>query len=621
MNSSERQKINRLLGSVPPGTVALSSWLRQQGFSLQLQRRYRLSRWFSSIGTGAMIRDGDQVGYQGAVYALQRQAGLPVHIGGKTALALLGKGHFLELSPAHAILFGSPGVKLPTWFIEGDWGIEIDYHRTSFLPAVLGTEELDVGGFSVRLSSAARATMECLYLASGKEELTECRELMDGLNNLRPSAVQNLLEASKSVRVNRLFLFLADLSGHAWSNHIDRSRIRLGKGKRSLVKDGAYVSKYQMIVPRELVPAAQKECKRNNSIDDEKSVGSALDEVAFVALGRRIVVGRRETRAAAPEPYPMNEEEGQPEMTFNTESKGVYAIATTPFLEDGSIDFNSIDKLTDFYEQSGCTGITILGIMGEAQKLEAEESRAIVKRVVSRAKVPVIVGVSAPGFAAMRSVARQSMDLGAAGVMIAPAPALRTDDQIVNYFGGAVEAVGDDVPWVLQDYPLTLTVVMSPSAIAKIITNHPSCLMLKHEDWPGLEKISTLRSMQKTGELRAFSILCGNGGMFLDFEPERGADGAMTGYGFPDMLTELVGLFAAGKRDEAHDLFDAHLPLIRYEQQLGVGLAVRKHVLKRRGVIATVAQRKPAQLLSAAGKAEVDYLLTRLARFDKRASL
>ena len=308
-------------------------------------------------------------------------------------------------------------------------------------------------------------------------------------------------------------------------------------------------------------------------------------------------------------------------MTFSTQSKGVYAIATTPFFEDGSIDFNSIDKLTDFYQESGCTGVTILGIMGEAPKLEPEESRAIVKRVVSRSKIPVIVGVSAPGFASMRSLARHSMEMGAAGVMIAPPPALRTDDQIVNYFAGAVEAVGEDVPWVLQDYPLTLTVVMTPGVIAKIMSNHTSCLMLKHEDWPGLEKISKLRAMQKAGELRDFSVLCGNGGIFLDFEPERGADGAMTGYGFPDMLTVLMGLFAAGKRDEAHDLFDAHLPLIRYEQQLGIGLAVRKHVLKRRGVIASDAQRKPAQMLTPAARTEVDYLLARVARHDKRAAL
>lgn len=308
-------------------------------------------------------------------------------------------------------------------------------------------------------------------------------------------------------------------------------------------------------------------------------------------------------------------------MTFGTRSRGVYAIATTPFFDDGSIDFGSIDRLTDFYVESGCTGITILGIMGEAPKLEPDESRAIVRRVVSRAAVPVIVGVSAPGFAAMRSLARESMEIGASGVMIAPPPALRTDDQIVNYFAGAVEAVGEDVPWVLQDYPLTLTVVMTPGVIARIMSDHPSCQMLKHEDWPGLEKVSKLRAMQKAGTLRDFSILCGNGGLFLDFEPERGADGAMTGYGFPDMLCELVDLFAAGRRDEAHDLFDAHLPLIRYEQQLGIGLAIRKHVLKRRGVLSSDAQRKPAQLLSATATAEVDYLLARIARYDRRAAV
>ncbi|SIQ45600.1 4-hydroxy-tetrahydrodipicolinate synthase [Rhizobium sp. RU35A] len=308
-------------------------------------------------------------------------------------------------------------------------------------------------------------------------------------------------------------------------------------------------------------------------------------------------------------------------MTFGPQAKGVYAIATTPFLDDGSLDHASIDRLTDFYEDSGCTGITILGIMGEAPKLEPSESRAIIRQVVSRAKVPVIVGVSAPGFAAMRSLARDAMDMGAAGVMIAPTPALRTDEQILGYFAQAVEAVGTDVPFVLQDYPLTLSVVMSAGVVARIINDHPSCLMLKHEDWPGLEKISKLRALQARGELRPVSILCGNGGLFLDFEPERGADGAMTGYGFPDMLVELIGLHASGRREEAHDLFDAHLPLIRYEQQIGIGLAVRKHVLMRRGVMTSDAQRKPAVSLTPAARAEVDYLLARLARKDARAAV
>jgi 4-hydroxy-tetrahydrodipicolinate synthase len=120
--------------------------------------------------------------------------------------------------------------------------------------------------------------------------------------------------------------------------------------------------------------------------------------------------------------------------------------------------------------------------------------------------------------------------------------------------------------------------------------------------------------------MRHISILCGNGGLFLDFEVERGADGGMTGYCFPDMLVDLVRLARSGERERAHDLFDAHLPLIRYEQQPGVGLAVRKYVLMRRGVIASDAQRRPASTMSAAARAEVDFLLARLARLDQRAA-
>jgi 4-hydroxy-tetrahydrodipicolinate synthase len=212
------------------------------------------------------------------------------------------------------------------------------------------------------------------------------------------------------------------------------------------------------------------------------------------------------------------------------------------------------------------------------------------------------------------------MDLGAAGVMIAPLPALRTDDQIVTYYAGAAAAIGAGTPFVIQDYPLTFSVVMTPEVIRRIASDNPGCVMLKHEDWPGLEKISALRAFEADGRMPRLAVLCGNGGLFLDFETERGADGAMTGYCFPEMLVDVVSLAAAGRRDEAHDLFDAHLPLLRYEQQPGLGLAVRKYVLARRGVLATDTQRAPATRLSATAIAEVDYLLGRLARHDDRAA-
>jgi 4-hydroxy-tetrahydrodipicolinate synthase len=309
-------------------------------------------------------------------------------------------------------------------------------------------------------------------------------------------------------------------------------------------------------------------------------------------------------------------------MKLTSQAKGTFAIAPTPFHDDGRIDDASIDRLCDFYRDAGCNGITVLGIMGEAPKLDGEEALGVATRFIKSAKdMQIIVGVSAPGFAAMRSLARGVMDAGAAGVMIAPPPSLRTDDQIVGYFKQAAEAIGPDVPWVLQDYPLTLQVVFTPAVIRKIVMDNPNCVMLKHEDWPGLEKITTLRGFQKDGSLRPLSILCGNGGTFLDFEMERGADGAMTGYAFPELLIDVVNLSKAGKRDAAHDLFDAHLPLIRYEQQPGVGLTVRKYVLQKRGIIASSAQRKPGATITATAKAEVDYLLSRVARFDKRANL
>ncbi|MCB1524903.1 MAG: dihydrodipicolinate synthase family protein [Rhodoblastus sp.] len=309
-------------------------------------------------------------------------------------------------------------------------------------------------------------------------------------------------------------------------------------------------------------------------------------------------------------------------MKLTATGTGVFPIAPTPFAPDGAIDWASVDRLFEFYARIGSDGMTVLGIMGEAPKLEPQESLAIVKRAVAiMGGKPIVVGVSAPGFAAMRALAREAMEAGAAGVMIAPPNTLRTDDQIVTYYAQAADAIGGDVPFVVQDYPLITSVVMTPGVIRRIATDNANCVMLKAEDWPGLEKISTLRKWQAEGSLKPMSILVANGGLFLDFEMERGADGSNTGYAFPEMLIDVVRLSKAGERDRAHDLFDAHLPLLRYEQQPGAGLAVRKYVLTKRGILTHDAQRKPGAGLSATAKAEVDYLLQRLARVDSRAKV
>jgi 4-hydroxy-tetrahydrodipicolinate synthase len=306
------------------------------------------------------------------------------------------------------------------------------------------------------------------------------------------------------------------------------------------------------------------------------------------------------------------------EALLTSSAAGIYVICPTPFESDGRLDMASTDRMVEAYLEAGATGLTILGIMGEAPKLTADEAQAFVRQVLKAVagRVPVIVGVSAAGFAAMSALSAKAMDAGAAGVMIAPPSTLRTDDQIVSYYADAVEAIGADVPFVIQDYPLTTNVIMTPKVIMRIIEQNPSCVMLKHEDWPGLDKITTLRRASDKGEVRRVSILCGNGGLFLPFEMERGADGAMTGYAYPEMLVGVVNLIKQGRRKEAHDLFDRHLPLVRYETQPGVGLAVRKYVLKKRGIIAQDTLRKPGPKLSPETVSEIDWLMQRIERSE-----
>lgn len=297
-------------------------------------------------------------------------------------------------------------------------------------------------------------------------------------------------------------------------------------------------------------------------------------------------------------------------LRLREDAKGVFVIAVTPFTPTGDIDFESCDKMVDFYLDVGATGLTVLGMMGEAPKLTIDESRAVVERILARVagRVPVVVGVSAPGFAQIKALTDMVMQMGAAGVMIAPPSSLKTDDAIYNYYVQIADHIGD-VPFVLQDFPLVTNVQIAPKVIARIVNDVPTCVCLKHEDWPGLEKIAFLRS---EGVLnRRISILCGNGGMFLTEEMARGADGAMTGFGYPEMMTRVVAAFDAGDKQRAHDIFDAYLPLARYEQQPGLGLAIRKYVMAKRGIIACDALRKPGPALSAAAKEEIDLLITR----------
>ena len=294
-------------------------------------------------------------------------------------------------------------------------------------------------------------------------------------------------------------------------------------------------------------------------------------------------------------------------------AKGVYIIAATPFTDDGALDLQSVDTLTDFYTRSGVHGFTLLGMMGEAHKLTADESIEVVKRVIGRAgDRQVIVGVSHAGLENVRRLSHEVMVAGAAGVMVAPPAGLKGDDGIYNYYAQVFEALGPHIPVVYQDYPQATGVYLPPAVFERLVDDFKQLVMLKHEDAPGLAKLTRVRESEKKPGRRRVSILVGNGGLYLPQELQRGADGAMTGFAWPEMLVQVCALFATGKAEEAEDLFDIYLPLVRHEVQPAIGLALRKEVLFMRGAIKSPRQRAPGSSLTATDRAELGSMIARL---------
>ena len=295
---------------------------------------------------------------------------------------------------------------------------------------------------------------------------------------------------------------------------------------------------------------------------------------------------------------------------------GVYIISATPFTEDGELDLESAKRLADFYIAKDVSGITLLGMMGEAQKLSSDESELFLSTVLKHidGRVPVVVGVSDAGLNNLASLARISMDNGAAGVMIAPVTGLGTDERIYHYFCQVFTALGDEIPVCYQDYPYSTKSETSVSVFNRLVSEFDQLVMLKHEDWPGLGKVTEVRQTAEEQGLRRVSILVGNGGLYLPQELQRGVDGAMTGFAYPEMLVEVISLHQAGAVDRAEDLFDAYLPLVRHEQQPGFGLALRKEILHRRGAIASAKVRAPGPRLNETDHAELTRLLNRVER-------
>ena len=293
---------------------------------------------------------------------------------------------------------------------------------------------------------------------------------------------------------------------------------------------------------------------------------------------------------------------------------GVYIISATPFDDLGVLDLESTKNLIDFYIEKGVDGITILGVMGEAQKLTPDEAELFLNTVLKQVnkRVPVIVGVSNANINNLVKLSNVSMDKGAAGVMIAPPINLGADEKIYNYYAKIFDVLGKDIPVCYQDYPFLTKSEISIQTFNRLVNEYSQLVMLKHEEWPGLNKLSKVRSSGKVTNTRRVSILSGNGGLYLPQELQRGADGAMTGFAYPEMLIKVVNLHKKGNIDAAEDLFDAYLPLVRYEQQPGIGLAIRKEALHRRGVIRSAKVREPGPSLSSEDRDELTRIIGRV---------
>ena len=251
MGTESKTKINRLINQWITGTPSATSYLGDSGFSRDLLVKYKNSGWLEPFGRGAYIRSGDRVELLGALYTLQTQLALPVHVGGKSALELKGYAHYLSAKQKKVFLYGPRGLILPSWFNEDRFGVKFVVTRTNLFPVDSreGFTDFKDRDFSVRIAAPERAAMEMLHLVPKEVGFDESLLIMENLVTLRPDVVQSLLTACRSVKVKRLFLYMAERHEHTWLSKLDLSKIVIGKGKRMIIPNGRFDAKYQITVP------------------------------------------------------------------------------------------------------------------------------------------------------------------------------------------------------------------------------------------------------------------------------------------------------------------------------------------------------------------------------------
>ncbi len=256
MNMKKRTKINELITNWIPGAVYCVKWLKENGYTYSNLQIYKRSGWVKTIGAGALVKSGDEIEWAGAVWALQEQLKLPMHVGGKTALEQAGNAQYLTFGKQRVFLIAAPKTKLPTWFRNKKWDAEIVFLQSSLFDEKLnvlsqadqGLISLEFGRLDVIYSSRERAMLEYLDQVPERHSFEEAHEIMENLISLRPKIVQTLLAHCNSVKAKRLLLALADKVKHPWLKKIDLSKVDLGSGNRQLIRGGEFDSKYKITI-------------------------------------------------------------------------------------------------------------------------------------------------------------------------------------------------------------------------------------------------------------------------------------------------------------------------------------------------------------------------------------
>jgi len=287
--------------------------------------------------------------------------------------------------------------------------------------------------------------------------------------------------------------------------------------------------------------------------------------------------------------------------------EGVYSVLPTPFRAGGDVDVDSLRRVVDLFVQAGVDGVTALGVTGEVSRLNERERALVTETVVNHVngRAKVIVGTSADGLRTCLDYCREAKALGASAVMISPVRMPKLNSvAVVNQYRVVAEAV--DLPIVVQDYPPISGFAMEAGLLARIAREVPAARTVKLEDPPTPHK--TARILAAAGDVR-IDILGGLGGVFLLEELMAGAAGVMTGFAYPEVLVDVVTKFRDGRVDEAAEVFYRFVPLMRFEFQEGIGQAIRKEVLKRRGVLADGSTRAPGPVLDEGTRAALDRVL------------